>query len=144
MCGPFCSVPPVGMMTVVLPPAMASRTSIHVRSSRKTLSGCGTAGACAEALGAEQHTRGVTRTVATARMTLLIGSLIGGITFALPLGCCATVPQRAGSIRVLGRDFNCCVKVDFPGATSGSDAAVARSRNWEGGLTQTAAATLSR
>src|ERR1051325_5548601 len=39
MCGPFCSVPPVGMMIVVLPAAMASRTSTHVMSSRNTVSG---------------------------------------------------------------------------------------------------------
>ena len=31
--GPFCSTPPVGMMTVVLPAFSASRTSCHVNSS---------------------------------------------------------------------------------------------------------------
>src|SRR5688572_3810381 len=49
MCGPFCSVPPVGMMIVVFPRAIASRTSIQVSSSRKTLSGRGSEGACANA-----------------------------------------------------------------------------------------------
>ena len=39
MCGPFCSVPAVPMMTVVVPAATRSRTSAQVRSSRKTLSG---------------------------------------------------------------------------------------------------------
>ena len=37
--GPFCSVPPIGMMIVVLPPATASRSSVHVRSSRNTDAG---------------------------------------------------------------------------------------------------------
>src|SRR6187455_317019 len=47
MCGPFCSVPPVGIIAVVLPALMASRTSTHVRFSRKTVLGfgCATAGA---------------------------------------------------------------------------------------------------
>ena len=39
MWGPFCSVPPVGMITVVVPEASASRTSGQVRSSRNTVSG---------------------------------------------------------------------------------------------------------
>src|SRR5215470_13355345 len=39
MCGPFCSVPPVGRMIVVLPPRIASRTSVQVSSSRNTVSG---------------------------------------------------------------------------------------------------------
>src|SRR5262245_23699993 len=39
MCGPFCSVPPVGTMIVVLPERTRSRTSVQVRSSRNTLSG---------------------------------------------------------------------------------------------------------
>src|SRR6188474_585193 len=39
MWGPFCSVPPVGTMTVVLPAAMRSRTSSQVSCSRKTVSG---------------------------------------------------------------------------------------------------------
>jgi len=30
MCGPFCSVPAVPMMTVVVPPLMRSRHSAHV------------------------------------------------------------------------------------------------------------------
>jgi hypothetical protein len=33
--GPFCSVPPIGMMMVVLPVPISSRNSVHVRSSRK-------------------------------------------------------------------------------------------------------------
>src|SRR5262245_1154072 len=41
MWGPFCSVPPVGMSTVVFPAAMASRTSTQVRFSRKTVLGFG-------------------------------------------------------------------------------------------------------
>src|SRR4026209_813446 len=45
MWGPFCSVPPVGMMMVILPAAIASRHSTHVQSSRNTVSGaCATAG----------------------------------------------------------------------------------------------------
>src|SRR5688572_3931632 len=59
MCGPFCSVPPVGMMMVVLPAAMASRTSIHVSSSRNTLPGCGSEGACANAGDAQASARSV-------------------------------------------------------------------------------------
>ena len=39
MCGPFCSVPAVPMMTVVVPPLTRSRTSAHVSSSSKTVSG---------------------------------------------------------------------------------------------------------
>src|SRR5688500_10751864 len=39
MCGPFCSVPPVGKMIVVLPALIASRTSVHVSSSMNTVSG---------------------------------------------------------------------------------------------------------
>ena len=39
MCGPFCSVPAVGMMTVVVPAAIASRTSVQVSSSRNIVSG---------------------------------------------------------------------------------------------------------
>ena len=37
--GPFGSIPPVEMMTVVLPAFIASRTSIHVISSSQTVSG---------------------------------------------------------------------------------------------------------
>src|SRR5712664_2801268 len=37
--GPFGSIPPVEMMTVVLPAFTASRTSIHVMSSIHTVSG---------------------------------------------------------------------------------------------------------
>ena len=36
MCGPFCSVPPMGMMMMVFPALVASRTSVQVSSSRKT------------------------------------------------------------------------------------------------------------
>src|SRR3990172_4665466 len=36
--GPFCSTPPEATRTVFLPAWMASRTSIHVRSSMKTVS----------------------------------------------------------------------------------------------------------
>ena len=43
MCGPFCSVPPIGTRIVVLPARIASRSSGEVRSSRQTR-GC----ACAE------------------------------------------------------------------------------------------------
>src|SRR6185503_17986473 len=71
MCGPFCSVPPVGMMTVVLPAAMASRTSIQVKSSRKTLSLCGTDGACAADIGS-RYARATSRRTLTARMALLL------------------------------------------------------------------------
>ena len=39
MCGPFCSVPAVPMMTVVLPALIRSRTSAHVSSSMNTVSG---------------------------------------------------------------------------------------------------------
>src|SRR5215470_4305981 len=38
-CGPLCSVPPIGTMTVVLPAATAVRNSVHVSSSRNTVSG---------------------------------------------------------------------------------------------------------
>ncbi len=36
MCGPFCSVPPVGIMTVVFPASSAALTSVEVSLSRKT------------------------------------------------------------------------------------------------------------
>src|SRR5690348_2129388 len=36
MCGPFCSVPPIGMMTVVAPAAMRAASSGEVSASRKT------------------------------------------------------------------------------------------------------------
>ena len=43
MCGPFCSVPPIGTMTVVLPAWISSRSSVQVSSSRNTLGGAGAA-----------------------------------------------------------------------------------------------------
>src|SRR5687767_4143811 len=45
MWGPFCSVPPVGIITVVLPAAIPSRSSTQVSSSRNTLFGLGSDGA---------------------------------------------------------------------------------------------------
>src|SRR6516164_1341901 len=39
MCPPFCSVPPIGTMIVVLPDLTRSRSSVHVSSSRNTESG---------------------------------------------------------------------------------------------------------
>src|SRR6516225_4373739 len=39
MCGPFCSVPPIGTMIVVFPDLTRSRSSVHVSSSRNTESG---------------------------------------------------------------------------------------------------------
>src|SRR5437667_2570162 len=39
MCGPFCSVPPIGTMIVVFPAWINARNSVHVSSSRKTASG---------------------------------------------------------------------------------------------------------
>ena len=39
MCGPFCSVPAVPTITFVVPDAIRSRTSAHVRSSMNTESG---------------------------------------------------------------------------------------------------------
>ena len=39
MCGPFCSVPPVGTMIVVVPARIRSRTSVQVSSSRMTVAG---------------------------------------------------------------------------------------------------------
>src|SRR5262245_19707431 len=39
MCGPFCSVPAVPTMTVVVPALIRSRTSAHVNSSSHTVSG---------------------------------------------------------------------------------------------------------
>src|SRR5712692_6646814 len=39
MCGPFCSVPPIGTMTVVPPACIRSRISVQVSSSRNTVSG---------------------------------------------------------------------------------------------------------
>src|SRR5450631_584691 len=53
MWGPFCSVPPMGTMMVVLPAWVASRTSIHVSSSRKT--GRGWEAVSAKALTAAQQ-----------------------------------------------------------------------------------------
>ena len=50
MCGPFCSVPAVPTMTVVVPPAIRSRTSAHVSSSSNTVSGGFPEGAVAGAL----------------------------------------------------------------------------------------------
>src|SRR5262249_24916832 len=38
MCGPFCSVPRIGTMIVVLPDLTRSRSSVHVNSSRNTVS----------------------------------------------------------------------------------------------------------
>src|SRR5215831_1237863 len=38
ICGPFCSVPPIGTMSVVLPERTRSRNSVQVSSSRKTVS----------------------------------------------------------------------------------------------------------
>ena len=52
MCGPFCSVPPIGTRTIVAPAAMRSRSSVHVRSSRATFR---FAGACAAARDADEH-----------------------------------------------------------------------------------------
>ena len=37
MCGPFCSVPPIGMMTVVVPVRIRSCNSVHVSSSTNTV-----------------------------------------------------------------------------------------------------------
>ena len=42
--GPFCSMPPVATIAVSLPAFMASRTSIQVMSSMKTVSRAGSAG----------------------------------------------------------------------------------------------------
>src|SRR2546426_3548243 len=39
ICGPFCSVPPIGTMMVVVPVLMTARSSVHVSSSRNTVSG---------------------------------------------------------------------------------------------------------
>src|SRR3989442_11049765 len=51
ICGPFCSVPPIGTMMVVFPSWMTARSSIHVSSSRNTVSGgCANAGATAIAM----------------------------------------------------------------------------------------------
>src|SRR5438132_12636672 len=36
MCGPFCSVPPIGTRIVVLPDFTRSRSSVQVSSSRNT------------------------------------------------------------------------------------------------------------
>src|SRR2546426_4573344 len=45
ICGPFCSVPPIGTMVVVFPARMIARSSVHVSSSRNTVSGgCAQAG----------------------------------------------------------------------------------------------------
>src|SRR5262249_8966249 len=41
--GPLCSVPPIGTMIVVFPAAMAARSSVHVSSSRNTVSDCAAA-----------------------------------------------------------------------------------------------------
>ena len=49
MCGPFCSVPAVPMMTVVVPALTRSRTSAQVSSSMQTVSGGLPAGAVAGA-----------------------------------------------------------------------------------------------
>src|SRR5437667_2876872 len=38
MCGPFCSVPPIGRIIVVFPAWTSARSSGHVSSSRKTVS----------------------------------------------------------------------------------------------------------
>ena len=39
MCGPFCSVPPIGTMTVVFPARISLRSSVHVSSSTRTVEG---------------------------------------------------------------------------------------------------------
>src|SRR5689334_19264607 len=49
MCGPFCSVPAVPTMIVVVPALIRSRTSAHVSSSSSTVSGGLPAGAVAGA-----------------------------------------------------------------------------------------------
>src|SRR4051812_42866160 len=69
MCGPFCSVPAVPTMIVVVPAAIMSRTSAQVSSSSMTVSGGFPAGAvagavvgrCAERMGASGRTRNSAR-----------------------------------------------------------------------------------
>src|SRR5258706_6025176 len=63
MCGPFCSVPPTGTMIVLRQAFVASRTSVHVRSSRKT----DFAGDCAAA-GTRANARAAARTARAGRM----------------------------------------------------------------------------
>src|SRR6185437_8791920 len=47
MCGPLCSVPPAGMMIVVVPDCSAAFTSVQVNSSSCTLGGAARAGTAA-------------------------------------------------------------------------------------------------
>jgi hypothetical protein len=70
MNGPFCSVPPVGTMAVVLPAAIASRTSVQVRSSRNTLDDPGSDGALCicPITTVVAHTRAAKPTPAVTRM----------------------------------------------------------------------------
>src|SRR6185436_14453468 len=53
MCGPFCSVPAVPMIAVVLPFWMSSASSSQVSSSRKTVSGGLGVGSWADAIDAD-------------------------------------------------------------------------------------------
>src|SRR5262245_3001526 len=72
MCGPFCSVPPVGTISVVVPARTRSRTSVHVSSSSDTVSGTPAAASAAHARTAQQANAaacdliGVTRAWGTA------------------------------------------------------------------------------
>ena len=63
MCGPLCSVAPMGTMTVVLPAPVPARTSVQVRSSRNT-----DVGVCAAACAAA-----TTTTTAARRAERIIG-----------------------------------------------------------------------
>src|SRR6185436_19585438 len=71
MWGPFCSVPAVPMMTVVVPLLIRSRVSAQVRSSRKTVTGGRPDGAvsgaergrCADAPAIGESRRAVTASV---------------------------------------------------------------------------------
>src|SRR6266511_535861 len=68
MCGPFCSVPPVGRITVVLPALMASRTSTQVSSSTYTLvcANAGEAAASSVTTADEMRERRITRSLIVA------------------------------------------------------------------------------
>src|SRR5262245_58861036 len=88
MWGPFCSVPAVPMMTVVVPAFTMSRTSAHVRSSMNTVSGAlpadavsgALAGLCAETVTSGNSSR---TTSDVGRATLFIAGSWAGEDYTM-------------------------------------------------------------
>src|SRR6266700_6299035 len=91
--GPFCSVPPVGMMMVVFPAAIRSRTSSQVSLSKKTVSGI-----CAEAVPVRQSS-----TMATTYRIMTTLSLWTGNRDQD--GHAIFRPHRSGDVTLAGQVF---------------------------------------